>query len=117
MKKIYLLLSLVLLFFFGVFASPPKKYNLMIAPGSLSENSVTLLWDKQFNTTTVVYEILVNEKLNGSTGKTNFTITGLSPSTAYKVSIRLKGSNGNAEIIKFKTAAEGKIYNILDYRI
>jgi exo-poly-alpha-galacturonosidase len=103
----------------GAVASPPNKYNLMIAPGTLTENSVTLLWDKQPAADTVSYEILLNWKLYGATGKTNYTLNSLLPGTSYTISIRLKqaGSLATKELygLKFKTAAKGKIYNILDY--
>jgi polygalacturonase len=91
----------------------------MIAPGTLTENSVTILWDKQYAADSVSYEILLNWKLSGATGKTNYTISGLLPATLYTVSIRLKqaGSLATKELyaLKFKTAAKEKIYNILDF--
>lgn len=93
MKK---LLSLVLVFMMlgiFVFAATPNKYKLIIAPGTLAENSVTLLWDKQYAKEAVVYEILLNNKLNGTATKTNYTVTDLLPGTTYKVIVRLKGSN------------------------
>ena len=72
-------------------ASPPNKYNLLIAPGTLAENSVTFLWDKQYNNGIIEYEIFLNGKLQGITSKTNYTIHGLTHSTAYKTAIRIKG--------------------------
>jgi len=115
MKKYFLLFGLFAQCFLAVFALPPDKYNLLIAPGTVSENAVTVLWDKQSGTKKITYEILLNGKLQGSTGKTNFTITDLKPATSYKLSIRSKGSNAKTETIKFKTPAKGKTYNILDF--
>jgi polygalacturonase len=115
MKKSGALLFVIVLFSLHALASPPNKYNLIIAPGTLSENSVTLLWDKQYGRDISSYEIVLNGKLQGSTDKTNFTLADLTPATFYKVSIRLKGSNVKTETIKFKTSAKGNIYNILDY--
>lgn len=119
MKKLVVFVFFVTFVTVAAFGSPPNKYNLMIAPGTLTENSVTLLWDKQYAADTVLYEILLNWKLNGATGKTNYTLKNLLPGTLYTVSIRLKqaGSLATKELyaLKFKTAAKGKIYNILDF--
>jgi exo-poly-alpha-galacturonosidase len=115
MKKSVTLLFVIVLFSLCAAASPPNKYNLIFAPGTISENSVTLLWDKQYSTKNFEYEILLDGKLQGATGKTNFTIANLTPATFYKVSIRIKGSNAKNETIKFKTSAKGTIYNILDF--
>ena len=46
----------------GATALPANKYNLVIAPATLTENAVTLLWDKQFAKDSVYYEILLNGK-------------------------------------------------------
>lgn len=116
MKK---LLSLVIVFMMlGIvaFAAPPNKYNLMIAPGTLSETSVTLLWDKHYAKEAVLYELLLNGKLHDTTTKTNYTIKGLKPAAAYTVSLRLKQAKQTALfVLKFKTVAKGKIYNIVDF--
>ena len=99
-------------------ASLPNKYNLLIAPGTLTENAVTLLWDKQYNTGNGEYEILLNGKLSGTATKTNFTISNLLPNTSYSAALRLKNDKSNIKqsfALKFKTAAKGKICNILDY--
>lgn len=111
-------LSVILLscFVLTVSAAPSNKYNLLIAPGTLSETSVVLLWDKQYAKEAVVYELLLNGKLHGTTTKTNYTITGLKPGVAYTVSLRLKQSKQTAPfVLKFKTAAKGKMYNIVDF--
>ncbi|HEX7905279.1 MAG TPA: glycoside hydrolase family 28 protein [Chitinophagaceae bacterium] len=115
MKRIFcvVILSCLLL---TVSAAPPNIYNLLIAPGTLSETSVVLLWDKQYAKEAVVYELLLNGKLYGTTTKTNYTITGLKSAVAYKVSLRLKHAKQTAMFeLKFKTAAKGKVYNILDF--
>jgi polygalacturonase len=109
------LMSLLMLTFSTVLlAAPTNKYNVLIAPGTLSENSVTLLWDKQNSKEAMEYEIILNGKLQGSTAKTNFTIINLKSATAYKALVRIKGSR-QGDAINFTTAAKGKIYNILDY--
>ena len=119
LKKATILISLFVLVSSSVFAKSPNKYNLLIAPGTLTDNDVTLLWDKQNGNNKIVYEILLNGNLNGTTTKTNYTITGLMPATSYTVTLRLKGdakpTTTKIFALKFKTAAKGKIYNILDF--
>jgi exo-poly-alpha-galacturonosidase len=116
--RLTLVCSFLLVCSMHVLALPANKLNLLIAPGTITENSVTLLWDKQAGEN-VAYEILVNGKVVGSTGKTNFTVLNLLPNTMYTVKLGIKtGKNkASAELntLKFKTAAKGKVYNILDY--
>jgi hypothetical protein len=47
MKKSILVLMLSF-FVVVLFAATPNKYNLMIAPSTLTESAVTFLWDKQY---------------------------------------------------------------------
>jgi len=108
-----------MLLFLEPVASRAAGFNLMLAPGTLTENSVVLLWDKQYGKGDIVYEILLNGQPAGTTSKTNFQITGLLPSTVYAVSVSIKaekrGSRKVKEPLKFKTPARGAIYNVLDY--
>lgn len=119
MRKSAVLLSVFCLIANWAITSPPNHYNLLIAPGTVTENSVTLLWNKQSEKGNAVYEIWVNGKVIGATGKTNYTATNLLPATFYIMKVNLKqakkGAAKELDIIKVKTAAKGKIYNILDY--
>jgi exo-poly-alpha-galacturonosidase len=118
MKEIVALVSFFLLLFVPVFATPLKKPNLFIAPGTLSANTATLLWDKQYAVDSAVYQVLVNGKLRGTTHKTNFTLNNLVPLTAYTINVELQNGKGRAKqmgTFKFKTAAKGRTYNILDF--
>ncbi|TWI85612.1 polygalacturonase [Lacibacter cauensis] len=115
MKRFFCVVILSYLLF-TVSAAPSNPYNLFIAPGTLSETSVVLLWDKQYAKEAVVYELLLNGKLQGTTTKTNYTIKGLKPGASYTVSLQLKGAKQTASSpLKFKTAAKGRVYNILDF--
>jgi len=99
-----------------VSAAPSSKFNLIIAPGSITENSVTLLWDKQSKN--AVYEIHLDGKLLGATTKTNYTVSNLSSRTTYRVQLRIqkqKIKNSKENSLQLTTTAKGKIYNILDY--
>lgn len=123
-KKLLAAISRVFLLFIFMFSALPgiaaSKYNLMIAPGTLSETSVSLLWDKQPKPgKPVIYQISLNGKAIGTTGKTNYIAEHLLPNTWYTVKVRLAQNKdqaaGSTNSIRFKTPAKGKIYNILDY--
>ncbi|WP_421940012.1 glycoside hydrolase family 28 protein [Pedobacter sp.] len=98
-------------------AAPKHKFNLIIAPGTLGTKEVTLLWAKS-PVKKQVYELFVNGKLLGSTGKTNYTFEQLKPNTWYTVKVILKSAKAEGadlNTIRFKTTRAGKVYNILDY--
>jgi exo-poly-alpha-galacturonosidase len=119
MRKITALVSFFILVSTCVLALPSNKENLMVAPGTITDNSVTLLWDKQYGKDAVVYEISVNDKVVGSTTTTNYTVNQLMPATSYTVRLAIKqGNSSSAKVLntlKFKTTSKGKIYNIVDY--
>jgi exo-poly-alpha-galacturonosidase len=100
-------------------AAPAKQFNLLIAPGTISESSVTLLWDKQYEPAQAVYEIAINGKIHGSTTRTNYTAENLKPNTWYTVLISVKQNktdrSNTLNTIRFKTALKGGYYNILDF--
>lgn len=103
----------------AISATGNNRFNLMIAPATLSENSVSLLWDKQMEVKDAVYVISLNGKPNGFTGKTNFRLNGLKPDTWYTIGLSLKQPSGKRSYslnsLRFKTASKSRIYNILDY--
>ena len=93
-----------------------NQFNLLVAPGTLSENSLALLWDKQHGAPNIIYQISLDGKVHGTTGKTNYTIENLTPNTWYTVSVNIKGNNAaGLNTIRFKTKTRGKVYNILDF--
>lgn len=118
MKKYGFILLVAVLFAVRCIAAPVNQYHLFIAPATVTENSVTLLWDKQYAKDSVVYELLLNGKHAAFTSKTNFSITNLLPNTSYTASIRLKGDKRSIKelfALKFTTTAKSKFFNILDY--
>ncbi|MDE3236107.1 MAG: glycoside hydrolase family 28 protein [Bacteroidota bacterium] len=119
MKKISLLFLLLATASIQAIASPLNKLTILIAPGSLSENTVTILWSKLESNNIHLYNISINGRKFSSTTKTNFTFNNLSPNTWYTIKIVEKKSSYNNQAItgtiKFKTTARGKIYNILDF--
>jgi exo-poly-alpha-galacturonosidase len=100
-----------------VFAVYLHNFNLIIAPGTVTDKSATLLWNKQGEIKNAVYEVALNGKVQGATIKTNYTLTNLSPGVSYTVQIRVKQTPnaGASNTLKFKTTAKGKVYNIVDY--
>lgn len=112
MKK-FAILFFIICVSIQVFASPPKSFHMLIAPATLTDNSATILWDKQYGKG-IAYEILLNGKVVASTNKTNFTLTDLLPSTSYTVKLRIKDTKEESSLT-FKTASKSKIYNILDF--
>lgn len=114
-SKILLLFLLVFLSF-SVAATTTNQFNLLAAPGTLSENTVALLWDKQYGSTPIIYQISLNGKIHGDTRKTNYSLENLMPDTWYTVSVSIKGNKATGlNSIRFKTRAKGKIYNVLAF--
>jgi exo-poly-alpha-galacturonosidase len=111
-----LIVCLLFIWPLHVLAVSAPAFNLIIAPGTLTDRSATLLWDKQTEPKDAVYEISLNGKLQGTTTKTNYTLSNLLPGTLYTVQIRLKQAvEASLNTLKFKTATKGKVYNIIDY--
>ena len=98
---------------------PSKNFHLLLAPGTLTENSATILWDKQYGKDSVVYAIFLNGQLKATTTKTNCILSNLSPGEAYTASVGIKKSGKKSlkklNSLQFRTPARGKIFNILDY--
>lgn len=116
--------KLIARFFTGIFVclsfhalafNADNKFNLLIAPATVTSNSVTLLWDKQYGYNDIVYEILLNGKVVASTSKTNYTLTQLSPATTYIVAVRITQNSKELSTLTITTSAKEKIFNILDY--
>ncbi len=120
MKKIAFYNLLLLLLAVHAKADLKNPYNLLIAPGTLTDHSVTLLWDKLYTADTAVYQVFLNNKPYAVTTATNSTIENLRPNTSYSVAVHEK-LNGNQRVkwyiyqLKFTTPKKGKIFNVLDY--
>jgi exo-poly-alpha-galacturonosidase len=61
---------LLILLCVTAYAQAQKELHVLVAPGTITENSATLLWDKQSGKAGVVYEISLNGKAIASTTKT-----------------------------------------------
>ena len=104
MKHIFLIIFiLITLQPFAQTGAQIKKIGLMVAPGTLGANAVTLLWDKQPGVTT--YTVFLNGKNRGSSTKTNITVENLKPSTQYSAVLytHSKNKKRKSSSLNFKT--------------
>ena len=80
------------------------EYNFYQTEGALSamaaDNTLTLFWDKPASAPADGYTVAVNGGNVGKTDKTHYTLTGLSPETAFAVSVSAVGE------ARFSTTAE-----------
>jgi len=115
--------SLATLFFFAsqsLAAGVERPVNLMVPPGSETETSITLLWDKPCNYGNITgYNIYKNGYLFATVIKTNFTVKDLLPNTYYSFYIKARYPGGHlskaSNTVKKTTKSKGKIFNILAY--
>lgn len=99
--------------------TPPAR-NLLAPKGSITANSVTLLWDKPKQYKNIAaYQIFKNGELAGTSAKTNFTVENLEPGKKYKFYIEAQDKNGQLSAasnkINTETRLAGKVFNIIDY--
>jgi len=107
----FLLLTSALLF---SFISSAQRNTAWVAPGSLGPREATILWAKEENIKTAVYEISLNGKIYDTSFKTNYHFVDLKPGQNYTAGIKRRGSKKGVSV-KFRTPPPGKVFNILDY--
>lgn len=79
----------------------PADTQAPTAPGSLTSNNTTttttdLSWNASSDNVGVVdYDVFVNGSFNGSTASSNYTVTGLTPSTTYSIYVVANDAAGN----------------------
>jgi exo-poly-alpha-galacturonosidase len=121
-KRLFLILQI--LFAGNSFAQAAEAVenprNLITPPNSSTSTTVTLLWDKPLNYSDVKkYQIYINGKKIAQSIKTNCTVTGLKPNTAYRFSVGSVNDKGISskmgQQLLVKTTSVSKIYNILNY--
>lgn len=69
--------AFLMLFVFSLRASAHGKSAVLIAPGTLSENSVTLLWNKQDMKAGDLCSMLLDGRRDGALYGTNYTLSEL----------------------------------------
>jgi exo-poly-alpha-galacturonosidase len=99
-------------------AQPPL--NPVIAPGTVSALSATLLWDKPVNYSDVVrYHIFLNGKEIATEARCNYMIMGLKPGTTYNCTIKSEDKSGllskPGAAIAFTTSLQGKQLDIIAF--
>lgn len=115
MRKYFCLLIIIIA---TAICASAHSLKLIIAPGSLSANSATLIWDKPHDYRDIkAYHIIVNGKDAATALKCNFILNSLSSSTKYQCIIRAEykaagkfSTIGNK--VKFTTKAQGKTLDI-----
>lgn len=119
MKRITILTTLLINTLFSVYAADATQ-NLIVAPGTISANSATLIWDKPEQHDNIArYHIILNGKDVAVSGKCNYILHDLLPLTTYTCTIQAEEKNGKLSTIglpaKFTTKAKGKILNVSDF--
>src|SRR5699024_300360 len=119
-KKIFLLVAgcMVLLGYNATAKNAPQR--LTVPPESMTQHSITLLWDKPVDYSNVSrYYIYQNGRKVASSEKTNYTVENLTPDTRYKFHVKAVYKDGRlsaaSKRVKTRTKAEGKVFNITDF--
>ena len=114
------LLKIVLFFLLpaaAMFASAqPASFRLLLAPQTLRSDAATLVWDKVATGST--YEVLRDGQPVGTTTKTHFTVTMLTPEHDYVFSVRAVASSvaaSTSEPFPLRTPAKEPILSVLDH--
>lgn len=85
-----------------------------VAASGVTQTSATISWTASSDNVGVTgYDVYVNGTLNGSTTSTSRTITGLTASTSYSVSVKAKDAAGNesaAGSVSFTTLSDNITY-------
>lgn len=115
-----LLLSVFVLLSTGLWASPKRPVNLTAAPGTISANSVSLVWDKPNEYKDIVkYYIFLKDKLIDSAANCSYRVQDLTPQTKYELYVKAVDNRGQVSAatksIIITTKPQGKLLNILDF--
>lgn len=120
MKTKYIGLIFIAILFKQKVLATDLPQNPIIAPGSVSASTATLVWDKPEHYKNVTrYHILLNGREVGVSEKCNYMLNGLKHATAYLVTLKAESKDGNmsaaTRTIKFVTRAASKIVNVVSY--
>lgn len=94
--------------------------DLRKAPGSVTDNSVVLVWEKPVNRSSVTgYNIYCNGKKIAQTSTTYYKVENLSADTSYKYVIKAKNAKGKeseaSNSIEVNTESAKTILNVKDF--
>lgn len=88
--------------------TPPSEVT-NLTTSNLSTTSVTLSWEASVSIDVVTYEVYNGTSLIASTSQTSYTVTGLTQSTSYTLTVKAKdgaGNESNGVDVSFTTIAE-----------
>lgn len=103
--------------FAAIIESPQKP---IIAPGTVSASSATVIWNKPEHYSNIIrYRVILNRKHIATSEKCNYMFSDLLPSTPYTCTIQAEDNEGklssNSATIQFTTKAKGKILDITSF--
>jgi polygalacturonase len=118
-KRIFLLANLIYFTASTAFASE-TPLHLVVAPGTISANSATLVWDKPDHYADITrYHVFLNGKDIAVSNRCNYRLTGLKPSGAYQAYVKAEDRTGHlsaaSSIVKFTSLIMGKVLDIMQY--
>ncbi len=90
-------------------------FPLFVAPRTVHSDRASLLWNKVRSDSAITYHILRDGQEIGTTTKTHFTATGLTPEHDYVFQIRATPTAGTAQLsdsAKLKTLPTEKILSV-----
>jgi|GEM_PF-4879650 len=95
MRKHFTALAFFVITALSAFAITQAPQKALVAPGTLSAGSATLVWNKPVNYSDVVrYHILLDGKDVATSGKTDYTFKDLKPSNAYTCVVKAEDNAG-----------------------
>ncbi|MBP1963383.1 glycosyl hydrolase family 28 protein [Paenibacillus aceris] len=97
--------------------------NVLSPRESLTDTTVLLLWDKPANIYDIsnfdTYVVYQNGVQVGETTKMGYSVSGLSPSSAYTFTVKTRDTDGNlseaSAALTIQTKASGQTINVEDY--
>lgn len=94
-----------------------NTFRPLLAPQTLRSDEATLVWDKV--ATGCTYELLRDGKSVGTTTKTHFTATGLTPAHDYVFTVRAvapsRAAISTSEPLTLRTPAKEPVVSVLDH--
>lgn len=94
--------------------------NLIAPPGTETDSTITLLWEKPDNCTAMMsFEVYQDGLLVATMNKTNYTASGLIPGKSYSFFVKTKDAKGKesepGETLVRNTKEAGEIFNVLSF--
>jgi polygalacturonase len=121
MKKIISLFPLLLLLTITHASTQvTRPTGVMVAPGTLSDDAVTVIWQKPDQHKKIVgYRVYVNGKEIAKVQQCNFRITGLKPSAGYQVAVAAEGAgemlSAQTAFVSIITKPKSTVLNVADF--